>query len=382
MMTHIRNQAHNYIALLVLIIGLIWARGGAERNLWSLRYLWQDTASVSAEQISSSGDRFPNIALWQAQDAFLADELTHSQEKLEPLIGATVFPSPFFRNFTLRLYGTLLEAAGDRDQAFAIWRDIEDVKSLKGAAEKATQAGDLSTARQAYEWATELDPQDSAQAFAQFLWREVKEPSEAEALLRRVLVEYPYANEATGWLHLLGQIYRSEERWDDAIAIYEYTLGIEPRNATTLLRLADAKLARGDAISTIMGDYQQAVEMAPDRPEGYFAIGRLLAQSGEFGRADRWFEQAIARNPESYGYRHAYAVNARDLDDIELTATRFAVLVSHFPENHKAYVDAAWAYHLTGRTTEAKEAIDAAIRLAGPSAPSFYNERAKKIYGQ
>lgn len=380
---NIRTHLPHYVFLLVLAAGLVFARGGIQRNLWSLRYLWSDPSQPSTladvEQLTQHN---PRAHLWQAQDAFRAGDVALAETKIRPLIDSNQFDAPYLRYDTMRLYAAILAEKGNVDQALTIWRDLEDISSLQDFANQAAAKENLTIALRSYEIAQALDPQASAFQLANFLWRSLKEPGEAEAVLSSALDQFPYAGEKQQWLHLLGRIYSSQERWSDAIPIYEHLQLLDSGDVTAALALGDAKAKRGDGPTEVLAQYQLAVAADPTRGEGYFAIGQLLAHSGEFQRADQWFQQAVDRRPENLNWQLTYATNARDLSNTESMRQRYRQIEIAFPDNHRAQMEAAWAYFQIGFIDEAKIAADNALRLAGTNPPQSYLDRANKIFAE
>lgn len=380
---NIRTHLHHYVFLLVLATGFMLARGGIQRNLWSLRYLWSDPsqpgAMVDADQLTLHN---PRGHLWQAQDAFRSGNVALAEAKITPLISSNQFDAPYLRRDTMRLYAAILAENGDIDQALTIWRDIADITSLQDFANRTAAAGNLTIALQAYEVAQSLDSQANTYQLANFLWRKLKEPSEAEAVLSVALNQYPYSGEQQQWLHLLGKIYRSEERWTDAIPLYEILLQLDSRDVLAALALGDIKAERGEGTAEVMAQYQLAVTADPNRGEGYFAIGQLLARSGEFQAADHWLQQATDRKPQNLQWRLIYATNARDLSNADLMTRRYKQIEIAFPDSHRAQMEAAWAYFQIGLIDEAKAAADNALRLAGSNPPQSYLDRTNRIFAE
>lgn len=384
MTLQIRNNLHYIAFLSVLVAGALFARGGFQRNLWSLRYLWGDLHGMSGLQINSEQlySLYPRLRLWSAQESYLAGDIGAAQSRIMPLITENRFDEPNLRYDTLRLYAAILEESGFSDEALTLWREIRDIDSLHGVALKATNEGDLTKALQIYEIAYDLDARAGTTQLAKFVWQNLKEPYEAEAILQRALQDFLYSSERPVWLHNLAQIYREEEMYDAAIQVYEHLLDLNDKDFTAALRLAQTFNERGDGIAVVITQMQRAIAIDPTKGDSYFAIGQMLSRSGEFHTADHWFAQAVQKNPAQLSWQLSHAANARDLNDPQLTVARYKQLLEHLPDNHRAQAEAAWAFHLFGSSTDARNAIDAAIQLTGDQTPSLYLDRAEKIYAE
>lgn len=122
--------------------------------------------------------------------------------------------------------------------------------------------------------------------------------TEAAAALRRATALDPRAYKAWDNLGLaleaLGDVAQAQRHYLKAIALVHKDY---PRYDVVYANFADLLIK--------LGNYQQAFDLAveaaernPDEPRNFFLAGKALVQLGRSDLSVRWFEQAIALNPD------------------------------------------------------------------------------------
>lgn len=112
----------------------------------------------------------------------------------------------------------------------------------------------------------------------------------------------------------LGNLFRSEGRFDEAAGWYEKQIQASPEDATGLLFLGSLELKRGNA-ATAVGLLQRGLDCKDVcREETHFALGNAFRSLGEFFKAKQHFELALETDPK-------YAAAKVALNDVKKAAT-------------------------------------------------------------
>ena len=171
-----------------------------------------------------------------------------------------------------------------------------------------------------------------------------------------------------------------------ALAIQHLTwaLRLNPASLPAHRWLAHARLREGDTAGAL-AVAEGAVRLAPDDPNGSFLAGEIAAASGQWARADRWFQAAALRAPFSQLRFHARAVEAaaRAGDAFE-ARRRYEAALAAFSPDHVVDSEArclapgdryllarmsriaAGLYRVAGDHAQEQEAESVARRLAEP----------------
>lgn len=132
-------------------------------------------------------------------------------------------------------------------------------------------------------WAAALDKYAQAVRNATFVWQTVS----SDVLLSRAYVGLGYAT------------YRTSGGLDEAVSALEKALEINPAEDWAYLRLCDVYGLAGETARALEW-CNEAVWRMRDDHWPYYSRGRALAHAGEYERAARDFEVALALRP-SYG---------------------------------------------------------------------------------
>jgi tetratricopeptide (TPR) repeat protein len=130
------------------------------------------------------------------------------------------------------------------------------------------------------------------------------------------------------------------------------------------------------------GLYQRVLERAP-RPEFMQALGELYDAAGDAGRAEQWYERALAAYLESAArgevcYYHHLADFFADVRRDGAEAVRWAAKDLELRENFSTQAALAWALYRAGRFAEAREWIERALSSGARDAHLF--SQAAAIY--
>lgn len=125
-------------------------------------------------------------------------------------------------------------------------------------------------------------------------WHQVETWRSDETLFRR---EAAYLPEDPDAHRMLGLVHLRARRLDQAIAEYEITLRLKPRDALALGNYGMALELSGKR-SEALSKYAESVASDPSLVESRVNLGRLLAQAGRTSEAIGHLEAAVRANPE------------------------------------------------------------------------------------
>jgi tetratricopeptide (TPR) repeat protein len=279
----------------------------------------------------------------------------------------------------LSLQGRALEAVGDLAGALEAWKAAEDFAALTDAGAHASRGGQLGDALAAYEAAYAVEPERGTAYLASFLWSPYYDAERAEAVLRRALADNTDSLYRPRWLRMLGEYLQAEERWPEASATYQQLLAENPVDWQAEIALGWVIYHQGDGFQPAQSHFLRAVEIAPDRGEGYLAIGQLLAREGRYEEADLWVLRAQQTTPDEPWYWVARGNVAREAERVLRSLEIYSEAQETFPQYVPVYYEMAWAYRLANRPDAAIQAIGEALDRQGGSDPWYY-VRAGEIY--
>ena len=98
---------------------------------------------------------------------------------------------------------------------------------------------------------------------------------------------------------LLGDCYRDQSEWDQAIEHYQEALNLRKGYLDAMTGIAEAYSAKGDADNAI-AMYEQALQLSPNNDEILIALGdvyKYLKNDSE--TADTYYKRAVAVNPSA-----------------------------------------------------------------------------------
>ena len=108
-------------------------------------------------------------------------------------------------------------------------------------------------------------------------------------------------------LNALGDLKRSQFRFDEAVSYYSRAAQIEPRNYHSAYGLGVCHLYQQNPAKAI-GEFQRALVLDPESAPARLALGNALLQVGQVAEAVTELKAAVAANPDM---RQAYTLLAR-----------------------------------------------------------------------
>jgi tetratricopeptide (TPR) repeat protein len=237
----------------------------------------------------------------------------------------------------------------------------------------------LDDARQSYLAAWKLDPKSSTLPLVNFLLDYQKDIPAAESVLRQAIANSPDEDSWFAWNNRLGEIYRSEKRWDEAVTVYENILTRDTQYWQAYIGLGWAKYERGDGLAAALVEFQKVIEIPESKGSGEFAIAQVLAREKQFQQAEEWYIKALMLNPDAKWWWVARANAMRDSGELSKAIEIYLIGIEKFPTFSNLYYEIAWAYKLNQQLAEAITNIEKAIEIV--ETPNlWYYIRAGKIY--
>lgn len=354
-------------------------------NLWSVRYLWQTTAHplLMLLPANTDGDGVPvaheSGHVWQARALLASGQILQAEALLRPALVAGNYDAQ-------RLQAEILAARGNVAGAVEQWAQVGAVDDILVAAQQAGQAGKQTDALYAYRTAYTLAPERTALPFAQFLRQKTKDVADAENLLRQYIAALPHSPYFVQWLRELGLLYQEQEAWNKALTIYTQLVAALPDSAPDRVQLGWLYYERNKDTEKAMAQFQQAITVAPQEGDGYYAIGMLLSREQQYQEAASWFAQAIEREPQQQWWYLVQADTLEQAGNRQIALKIYEKVQQQFPNFAQGYYQAAWAYRQVEEQDKAVSAIKTAIQLLSsdtinePEVEASYYTRAGQIY--
>ncbi len=342
-------------------------------NAWSVHCIHHTFNSLAANQ---SVHELPpqghaRAALWIASAALKSG----NPAAAEVLVASQAAQG---ERFALALRADALLAQGDFVGAMAIWQQTRDVEAMLEAASQMAQAGRLEEALTAYEVVWTLNSELGALPLVNFLLNYRQDYSRAENILRQSLATFPDSKHWLDWSVRLGDVLRTQKRWDEAATLYENIIAQVPDAWTAHIGLGWARYERGDGSEQAIAEFRKAIVIDQGQGDGYFAMAQVLTREQCFVEAEPWYRLALERNPKREWYI-ARANTARSAGNLDLALAIYKEAVEKFPAYAAVYYEMALAYRLNEQPEEAKVSIEKALSLmVRPN--ELYYVRAGQIY--
>ena len=176
------------------------------------------------------------------------------------------------------------------------------------------QAKDYPAARKAFAKMFDV-PAESAASYmftARMLFRQEYIPIAEEYAQKAIATDakLPMAHE------LLGEIHMYQSKVPESISDFQQELAINPGNASTYYKLADAysRIQKWDDAERLL---QRSVWIDPNTTGPYILLGKVLEKKGEPVLAIRTLQRAVAMDPNNPMTHHLLGQTYRDLGQTE-----------------------------------------------------------------
>jgi tetratricopeptide (TPR) repeat protein len=269
------------------------------------------------------------------------------------------------------------EAQTLADNAVRLAPDQADALAARGDAR--LELGQLAAARVDYERVAERAPGLAAQSRLARLEFLEGHPAEAAARLERALAEAPAGTspETLAQVELqLGELRFRAGDFDRAEALYERARKHAPDLPVTLDHLAE--LQGGQGKHATARELFETLATRTERPEYRQAVGDLFTAAGDTVAAKTAHDQALAGFLQVAGkndrrYDHHLAVFFSDVRRDATAAVKWAQ--RDFDTRDTAFTEdaLAWALHLQGESSRAKELLAKALASGIQDAQLFFH---------
>lgn len=267
--------------------------------------------------------------------------------------------------------------AGETATAVDFWMQNRDDRSINQAIAENTRDGAPADTFALYRALDRMDRKDAAASYARFLAAQGA-IDQALALLAGMVRDHPAAVQRGGWLQAWAEILRRAQREEEAAAVLTL-LAAEPGQAgRALTELGQLYDGLGDTDAALAA-LHQATRQEPGYAPAYAAAAALLARTGAYGDADRWYADALARQPERGDWALARAKARQAAGDLTGSQQLFAALVAAYPTQAGVQYEAARALADAAAWPAAATAIEQAI-VAAPKPNAAYHRLAATIY--
>lgn len=180
-----------------------------------------------------------------------------------------------------------------------------------------------------------------------------------EAVMRRRLEKYPDDFLAH---YNLGALMQSEDRLDDAIALYKTAAQEDPHSATAFNSLGTA-LMQQDRLPEAITQLRRALQVDPEYSNAHYNLGRALAANGNLPQSVGEFEAVLEKQPNDA------AANA-DLGTVEFRLRAYASSLRHLraavrlnPTDANLQANFGTVLAITGDLLGAQRAFEAALQI-------------------
>jgi tetratricopeptide (TPR) repeat protein len=203
----------------------------------------------------------------------------------------------------------MLRELGRHDDAEAMFKSViethpEHGSALTGLGHLARQRRDRAGALGYFEAAAKADPRNPwVRCDLANILRELSRFGEAETMLKAVLEDH---KEHVGALTGLGHIARQRGELDAALGYFEMAAKAEPKNPDLRCELATVlrEASRLDEAERVL---KAVIETHPQHAAALTGLGHLARQREDRGATLRWFEAAMAAEPEDISIRVEFA---------------------------------------------------------------------------
>lgn len=373
-----RFAPSTYLPILLLLLFATGAFLFGQNNLWSLKHLWRtfdhpigQNLFPAAEGEIPAASHF-SARIWQAEQALSDGDLDLAAQTIAPDVQAN-------RARALRLQGKIFEAQGNVDQALTTWQQMGDALSLLQAGEKFSAEDSLTDAMRAFQAAYEVDPDEGTFRIANFLRTKLDDTSRAEEILGSSIATYTRSPNRVLWLRELGDLYKSQARWDAAENVYKAALDIEPLDTTLHIRLGRMQYEANGNVDQAMIHFNDAIALDARRGYAHYEIANMLRKEKRHAEAIPWYAATVERESQGAGYHYVQAVNMRESGNRSKALSLFEQGTELFPEYATNFYQLSVLHQEDGRLSEAKSAIEKAIELSGSTVPNHFMRQAEAV---
>jgi predicted TPR repeat methyltransferase len=159
-------------------------------------------------------------------------------------------------------------------------------------------------------------------------------------------------------LHYAGVLAHQQGRSDEAVALIERSLGLEPGNADAHSNLGIVHQSAG-RLDAAVEAYRRAIAVAPRHANAHSNLGVLLRATGRPGDAEAEYRAAIALEPDHVDAYTNLGILLNSLNRSEEAAACFSKAITLRPTHHDARRLLALAHCTLGEFDRARQIFEA-----------------------
>jgi|GEM_PF-6910996 len=225
----------------------------------------------------------------------------------------------------------------------------------------------IQTARQLIQIAPEYLP---AQLLLGRLYMENSRYEEAEQQLLQALSLEPSGSAV---LRYLGRLYQEQEKPEQALGYYEQAIEADEEDPLTYLWMGSLYEYSKKQPEVAENLYRRAIDVAPQRPEGYVYLGRLLREQGQLDDAARQFQRALEIEPGYLAAQNGLGLVYRRQGQYQRAEAQFKQIIQEAPNDPTAFYNLGLLYHENlQRYSDAEQQYRQALNIA-PLNPAYHS---------
>ncbi len=164
-----------------------------------------------------------------------------------------------------------------------------------------------------------------------------------------------------------GEAYQSQGEYDLALKNYLEVLKAEPRRPGMHYRVGRVLQLRAQQTNTEAPDaarqFEQELEIDPTNANAAYELGEMLRKSGEFTKAQDYFQQAVRYYPDFQEARSGLGAVLLSMGKPDLALPHLRKSVELDPNDEVGYYRLSQAFRATGNTAEQQKALQEYRRL-------------------
>ena len=192
---------------------------------------------------------------------------------------------------------------------------------------------------------------------------------QAEAIYQQILQVDPGNADALHWLGLLAA---QVGKHDLAVEYISQAIAICPSNAVLYNNLGEAYRAQGQ-LAKAVAQYQEAIRLNPNFAEVRNSLGSALRQQGQLAAAVAQYQEAIRLKPDYAKAHYNLGLALSDQGQLTAAVAQYQEAIGLKPDYAEAYSNLGVVLMEQGRSTEAVAHYQEAIRLKPDYAEAHNN---------
>lgn len=163
-------------------------------------------------------------------------------------------------------------------------------------------------------------------------------------------------------LKQLATLYVKADRRDDAIAVFNRVLEIDPNDLEAQNNLAALIASTGD-IEALIEAREKVREQDPQNSQVRFELGKMYFDRGEYEKAIERFKEFLALSPNDIGAMEFVGTSYQRLDKFNEAIAEFKKILDTQPQNKKVLAEISRCYKGLGNFSTARTYASRALNV-------------------